>query len=59
MDIYLDPHVYPLSTEDGATDYDITVRLVRGVDPSAFNDLETNIREHFKDWCECGEMIYL
>ena len=53
-DVILNPRVVPITTPEGATDYDITgVLAVRGVEYTP--DLEDDIRARFYAWCECGE----
>ena len=62
VDVYLNPAIEPMTTEDGFTDYDIAVRVVRGVnpnDPQFGGDLEGHIRAHYDAWRDSGEMIYL
>lgn len=59
IDIYLDPQVYPMTTPEGATDYDISFRVVRGVDPADYGDMESHIREHYSEWCEAGEVVWM
>jgi len=62
VDVYLNPDLRPMTTEDGFTDYDITVLVVRGINPDDERfggDLEGHIRAHYSAWCESGEMIYL
>jgi hypothetical protein len=62
VDVYLNPAIEPMTTEDGITDYDIAVRMVRGVnpnDPQFGGDLEGHIRAHYDAWRDSGEMIYL
>lgn len=56
-DVYLDARVYPMATPDGMTDYDVSVRVVRGVVP--WDGLEEDIRARYDAWRESGEMIYL
>ena len=51
------PKVYPLSTEDGANDYDISIHVIRNVEP--FDGLEEYVRYHYTALCEIGETIYL
>ena len=59
VDVYLMPDVtvtiYP--TEDGFREYDISVRIVRGVVP--WDGLEEDIRARFMAWCDSGEVIDL
>ena len=62
VDVYLNPAIEPMTTEGGITDYDIAVRVVRGVnpnDPQFGGDLEGHIRAHYDAWRDSGEMIYL
>ena len=56
VDIYLRPDVLP-KTEEGQTDYDVVVLVVRGVTP--FAGMEDHIRAHFDDWCADAEAICL
>lgn len=58
VDVYLDPHVYPM-TADGMTDYDLSFRVARGVDPNDYPDLEEHIRAHYEDWCEIAEAVWM
>lgn len=51
------PHVLPLTTEDGATDYDVEMLVVRGVEP--FDGMEEDIRARYDDWCASAEVVYL
>lgn len=62
VDVYLNPDLRPMTTKDGFTDYDITVLVVRDVNPDDERfggDLEGHIRANYEAWCESGEMIYL
>lgn len=56
-DVYLNPRIYPMTTEDGATDYDVTVIVVRGIEP--YDGMEEDIRQRYDAWCESGEAINL
>lgn len=58
-DIYLDPRVYPITTDDGRTDYDISFRVARSIDISCYGDLEAHIRENYSDWCEIAEVVWM
>lgn len=58
VDVYLDPHVYPM-TADGMTDYDLSFKVARGIDPKDYPDMEAHIREHYEDWCEIAEVIWM
>lgn len=57
IDIFLNPRVYPLTTPEGATDYDVRVLVVRGVTP--FEGLEEDIRARYDAWCESAEEVWL
>lgn len=57
VDVYLSPVVCRYSTDLGVTEYDISVRVVRGVVP--WPELEEDIRARFDSWCESGEVIDL
>lgn len=57
IDVYLNPRVFPISTEDGITDYDVSVTVVRGIED--YDGIEEDIRARFQAWCESGEVIYL
>ncbi|MBR6570423.1 MAG: hypothetical protein IKK75_08230 [Clostridia bacterium] len=57
MDVYLCPDVQVYHTDMGIREYDITVRLVRGVVP--WDGLEEDIRARYDAWCESGEVISL
>ena len=62
VDVYLNPELQPMTTEDGFTDYDITVLVVRDVDPEdrRFDgDLEGHIRANYDAWCSTGTTINL
>ena len=55
-DVYLNPRVEPMTTPEGATDYDITgAAIVRGV--AYTPELEADIRARFYAWCASGEPI--
>lgn len=58
VDVYLDPHVYPM-TVDGMTDYDLSFKVARGVDPNDYPDMEEHIRAHYEDWCEIAEAVWM
>ena len=57
VDVYLKPRVYPLTTPEGATDYDVRVLVVRGVTP--FDGLEEDIRARYDAWRESAEEVWL
>lgn len=55
VDVYLIPSGIVYETETGIKEYDIDVRVVRGVVPWA--GIEEDIRARFNAWCESGEAI--
>ncbi len=55
VDVYLRPEVTVYDTGAGVREYDVRVRVVRGVVP--WNGLEDDIRARFDAWCEIGEEI--
>lgn len=55
VDVYLAPMICVYDTDLGVREYDITVRLVRGVVP--WNGLEEDIRARYDAWCESGEIV--
>ena len=57
VDVYLSPVVCVYDTDLGIREYDISVRVVRGVVP--WDGLEDDIRARFDSWCESGEVIDL
>lgn len=57
VDVYLSPDVRAYKTDLGITEYDVSVRLVRGVVP--WEGLEEDIRARYYAWCESGETIDL
>lgn len=57
VDVYLSPVLCVYSTDLGIREYDITVYVVRGVEP--WPELEDDIRARFDSWCESGERIQL
>ena len=57
VDVYLRPDVLPMKTDEGFTDYDVAVLVVKGVEP--FGGLEDDIRKRYDEWCESAEVIYL
>ena len=51
-----------MTTEDGATDFDISFKVARGIDPAEYADiaaLEAHIREHYDDWREIAEVVWM
>lgn len=57
VDVYLAPIVCVYDTDLGVREYDISVRVVRGVEP--WPELEDDIRARYEAWCESGEVIDL
>lgn len=57
VDVYLAPVVYTYNTDIGIREYDISVTVVRGVEP--WDGLEDDIRRRFDAWRESGETIDL
>lgn len=57
VDVYLSPVVCTYDTGLGVCEYDISVRVVRGVVP--WPELEEDIRARYDSWCESGEVIDL
>ena len=57
MDVYLSPDVRAYDTDLGIKEYDVSVRLVRGIVP--WDGLEEDIRARYEAWCESGEVIDL
>lgn len=57
VDVYLRPDVLSRETDEGFTDYDVAVLVVKNVEP--YKGLEDDIRNRFDDWCESAEVIYL
>lgn len=57
VDVYLAPVVYTYNTDLGIKEYDITVTIVRGVEP--WDGMEDDIRRRFDAWVESGETINL
>lgn len=56
-DVYLMPEVTVYHTEDGFREYDVQVRIVRGV--IAWDGMEADIRARYEAWCESAEVIDL
>ncbi len=61
VDIYMKHEVFPATTEDGITDYDIRVHAIRGIVPwwKEISELEEDIRRRFEDYLDSAEVIYL
>lgn len=57
VDVYLSPVICIYDTCFGVKEYDISIRVVRGVIP--WDGIEDDIRSRFDSWCECGEVIDL
>lgn len=57
VDVYLRPEVTTYDTDAGVREYDVRVRVVRGVVP--WDGLESDIRDRFDAWCETAEVIDL
>ena len=57
VDVYLAPMICVYDTDLGVREYDITVRLVKGVVP--WPEMEDDIRMRYDAWCETGEVIDL
>lgn len=56
VDVYLRPEITVYDTF-GVREYDVRVRVVRGVIP--WDGLETDIRMRFNAWCDSAEVIDL
>lgn len=57
VDVYLSPVLCEYDMGLGVREYDIRIRVVRGVIP--WEGLEEDIRARFDSWCESGEIIDL
>ncbi len=57
VDVFLRPEVTVYDTDVGVKEYDVRVRVVRGVVP--WDGLEDDIRTRFNAWCEEAEVIDL
>ena len=57
VDVYLDPCLTVYETDIGIREYDISVRVVRGVVP--WKGMEDDIRMRYDAWCESAEVIDL
>lgn len=60
-DIYLESEVYPITTDDGVTDYDVRISVIRGIDTEGrtVEELEEDIRRRYEAYREAAESIYL
>lgn len=57
VDVFLRPEVTVYDTDTGVKEYDVRVRVVRGIVP--FPGLEDDIRARFDAWCDSAEVIDL
>ena len=57
VDVYLSPVVCVYKTAIGTREYDVSVRVVRGVVP--WPELEGDVRARYTDWCASAEEVYL
>lgn len=57
VDVYLSPVVSIYETELGVREYDVSVRIVRGIVP--WPELEDDIRARYDAWCESGEEMII
>lgn len=57
VDVYLAPALQVYETDIGIREYDISVKVVRGVEP--WPGLEDDVRARYEAWCESGEGINL
>ena len=57
VDVYLNPDARFYNTDLGVREYDITVRIVRGVVP--WDGIEDDIRARYDAWCETAEVVNL
>lgn len=57
VDVFLRPEVTTYDTDLGVREYDVQVRVVRGIVP--WDGLEDDIRARFDAWCETAEVIDL
>lgn len=57
VDVFLRPDVTVYNTDMGVKEYDVRVRVVRGVVP--WEGLEDDVRARFDAWCETAEVIDL
>lgn len=55
VDVYLSPVVCVYDSDLGVREYDIQIRVVRGVIP--WVGMEDDIRARFDSWCESAEVI--
>lgn len=57
VDVFLRPEVTTYDTDLGVREYDMRVRVVRGVVP--WDGLEDDIRARYEAWCAEAEVIDL
>ena len=57
VDVYLAPVCITHNAETGAREFDVPVRVVRGVEP--WPELEEDVRRRYDAWCDSGEEINL
>lgn len=56
VDVFLSPDV-TVYDADGIKEYDIQMRIVRGIVP--YEHIEEDIRARYRAWCESAEVINL
>lgn len=57
VDVYLAPVVTVYNTDIGIKEFDVSVRVVRGVEP--WPELEEDVRRRYDAWCDSAEVIDL
>ena len=57
VDVYLAPVLCVYETDLCIREYDIRIKVVRGIVPWA--ELEDDIRARYDAWCGCGEEVNL
>ena len=57
VDVYLAPIVTVYNTDIGIKEFDVSVRVVRGVEP--WPELEEDVRRRYDAWCDSAEVIDL
>lgn len=58
-DIYLDAQVHRITLWNGAADYSVSVKVVKGINPADYEDLEAHVREHYESWREMAETVWI
>ena len=53
--MYLMPSIWFYPTDVGVTEFDVDLRVVRGVE--SYPELEEDIRRRYTAWCETAEVI--